>query len=391
MKRLLIISVLSLTTFLCLVAQKASAVPVSPVDTARAVNIYRVNKYILLPSSDLDSLGRYIDARLPDIRRVRVGGSASPEGPVWWNLKLGEYRAEALSKWLLGNTQLPSKLLETESLGEDWQWVVRALEGSSFPHRDRILQIIASEPDWESRKNLIRRIDGGRTWWKLVREVFPPIRNSRVLIIEHAPSPPPIEPIFATLELPADESSLLAPSTITTLAPAPTCALALKTNLIFAGALVANLGVEVQLHRHWSLDIPVYYSPYDITPTRKIRLLSSQPELRYWFKEAMRGLYVGAHATVSGFNVAVSDRARYQDPEHALWGVGVGLGWATHLDRKRHWGLELNIGAGMARYKYDEFRNVPNGSLVREGSGTWWGPTRAGITISYQWRWRTGR
>lgn len=147
----------------------------------------------------------------------------------------------------------------------------------------------------------------------------------------------------------------------------------------------------MQLHRHWSLDIPVYYSPYDITPTRKIRLLSSQPELRYWFKEAMRGLYVGAHATVSGFNVAVSDRARYQDPEHALWGVGVGLGWATHLDRKRHWGLELNIGAGMARYKYDEFRNVPNGSLVREGSGTWWGPTRAGITISYQWRWRTGR
>lgn len=361
-------------------------------DSARTISIYRVNKYRLLPASTLDSLALYIDTHLPSIRRVWVGGSASPEGPVWWNLQLGEYRADALSQWLLSHTQLPSSRLETESLGEDWQSVVVALEGSAFPHRDRILQIIATEPDWAQRKSLIRQIDGGHTWWQLVREVFPPIRNSRIHIQEYAPKLPLIVPPYVPAPAsPLPEVTIAAVVPEPMLHPTPTRALALKTNLIFAGALIANLGVEVQLHRHWSLDMPVYYSPYDITPTRKIRLLASQPEVRYWFNEAMRGLYVGAHATVSGFNVAINDHGRYQDPEHALWGVGLGLGWATHLDREHHWGLELNLGAGMARYRYDVFTNTPNGPLVRQGSDTWWGPTRAGLTISYQWRWRTER
>lgn len=399
MKRLLLLSALMLTALYSVSAQDESVSPASAADSARTVNIYRVNKYRLLPASALDSLARYIDTRLPYIRRVWVGGSASPEGPVWWNLKLGQYRADALSQWLLSHTQLPSTRLETESLGEDWQSVVIALEGSSFPHRDSILHIIATEPDWVRRKTLIRQIDGGQTWRRLVRELFPPIRNSRVRIQEYAPTLSSLVPSAVLCDVPVVVAPSLSIPVIPTvvappapvLPPVPSRSLALKTNLLFAGALVANLGVELQLLRHWSLDIPVYYSPYDITPRRKLRLLATQPELRYWFGEAMRGLYVGAHATVAGFNVAVNDHARYQDPEHALWGAGLGLGWATHLDRQRHWGLELNLGAGMARYKYDVFRNMENGPLVRQGSDTWWGPTRAGITVSYQWRWRAKR
>lgn len=393
---MLVLSAFMLTAFCNALAQNTKVSTESTADTARAVSIYRVNKYRLLPDSKIDSLAQIIDTRLDHIRRVWVGGSASPEGPVWWNLKLGQYRAEALSHWLLNYTKLPSTLLRTENLGEDWESVVTALKGSTFPHRDRILHIIDSEPDWAQRKRLIRRIDDGKTWWKLIREVFPPIRNSRVLILEYAPELPPILPPAALSDaLVVTTPSHIIPVAVETTKPTPspphTRSVALKTNLLFAGALVANLGVEVQLHRHWSIDLPVYYSPYDITPKRKLRLLATQPELRYWFSEAMRGLYIGVHATVAGFNVAVNDHARYQDPEHALWGTGLGLGWATHLDRKRHWGLELNLGAGMARYKYEKFRNFQNGPLVQEGSGTWWGPTRAGITISYQWRWRAKR
>lgn len=58
--------------------------------------------------------------------------------------------------------------------------------------------------------------------------------------------------------------------------------IAVKTNLLFDAVLVANLGVEISPWTHWSLDIPVWYSPYNISSTRNIRLLAVQPEIRWW-------------------------------------------------------------------------------------------------------------
>ncbi len=160
---------------------------------------------------------------------------------------------------------------------------------------------------------------------------------------------------------------------------------AVKTNLLFAAALCANLGFEAELWPKWSLDIPVWYSPYDITSTRKLRLLAAQPEIRWWPEKAGEGHFFGLHMHVVGFNVAINDHGRYQDPNHALWGMGLSYGYAMKLGKTKRWGLEFNVGAGFAEYDYDAYRNQENGQKFRSGSATYFGITRAGISLSYNW------
>ena len=60
---------------------------------------------------------------------------------------------------------------------------------------------------------------------------------------------------------------------------------------------------------------------------------------------------------MAGFNVAINDKARYQDPNHALWGMGLSYGYAFSWGKDNRWGIEFNIGVGFAEYDYDAYRN----------------------------------
>lgn len=361
--------------------------------------IYKVNKYGLKRNSRLDSIVYVINSILKTeasskLAYIWIGGSASPEGPLWWNKKLGEYRSSALANFLRRNTMLDNSLLRVENLEEDWYSVTRVLARIDFPHKEQILDIINNEKDREKRKIRIKAIDGGRTWSRLVREIFPPFRNARMVIvchaneIKHVELKPllPVAPVSQTIlsEIPAPHISM--PQIEFNLPPHPeTRFLAVKTNTLFLAALTANIGFEAELWRKWSVDIPVWYSPYDITPTRKLRLLAIQPEIRRWTGKAGQGHFFGLHTHIVGFNVAINDNGRFQDPNHALWGMGLSYGYAAHLDRKKRWGLEFTVGAGFAEYDYDVYHNWKNGPKFRSGSDWYYGITRAGVSVSYKW------
>lgn len=360
--------------------------------------VYRVNKYFLYDNPQLDSIARTIETVMADsslrFRYVYVGGSASPEGPVWWNQDLGHYRSTALYRYLLRRTALTPKDVRVENLAEDWGSTIRTLRNRkvaapAWLDRRRVLDIIATEPDWAKRKDKIRAIDNNKTWRWMVDNWFPPYRNARLVIVcdwqaEMVPAAP-LPLIEETLPIPDIGCTLVMPER-----QWPTKMIAVKTNLAFvAAALVANVGVEAELWPRWSIDLPVYYSPYNISTLRRVRLLGIQPEIRRWAKQAGAGWFAGVHGTVMGFNVSRPGHSRYQDPNHALWGLGLGGGWATHLDRKKHWAVEANIGFGFAKYIYDTYRNEADyhhEPLTERGhKKTWWGPTRLGLTIEYQW------
>lgn len=356
--------------------------------------IYKVNKYTLYPNAQTDSILSLVRWVQDDIRvrlaYVWIGGSASPEGPVRWNLQLGDYRSRALADYLLANTNLPSEQLRVDNLGEDWESVAYALQDNpDFPHRDDILHIIDSESDWVERKQQIRALDGNLTWTRLVREIFPPFRNSRMVIVcyEQPPLPDIVRYDVPDISLPADP---LNPIAIPDEQPGRRRVILLKSNLLaVASALVANLGFEIELAPHWSLDIPVYYSPYDLfKETRKVRLLATQPELRYWFKTVSEHHFVGLHTHVAGFNIAINDNGRYQDPNHALWGMGMSYGYALPFGKDNRWGAEFTLGLGFAEYKYDKYENIgirPGQLVYSSGSKHYWGVTRAAVTLSYKW------
>lgn len=166
-----------------------------------------------------------------------------------------------------------------------------------------------------------------------------------------------------------------------------------KANALWALAGTLNLGAEIQLDPSCSIDLPVWYSPYNMgSPRRKWRLLAMQPEVRWWWQgRAGEGHYAGAHLTVAGFNVAFKGTERYQDPNQPALGFGLGYGYSCRLDSKHRWWLDLNVGAGFICYRYDTFDNAANGRPVGHGKGTYWGVTRASVGIAYRWMWHHRR
>jgi hypothetical protein len=160
----------------------------------------------------------------------------------------------------------------------------------------------------------------------------------------------------------------------------------IKTNAIEVAALIANLGVEFRLSEHISLDVIGHYSPYDyFNRQRKIRILAIQPEVRYWWgKPLVRGHFIGLHAPVAGFNIQLNDHYRYQDPNHALWGVGISYGYAMPLGKSGRWGVEFTVGVGYLDIKYNTYEGVCNGKYLSTKRENYFGPTRLGIDFSYR-------
>jgi len=367
------------------------------VDTDLVPIIFKRDKTdLILPNAQLDSLAGLIERILADedvhLSHVWIGGSASPEGPEEHNVWLGKTRAKRLYDYLRAHTSLPDSLIHVDNLTEDWHTPLRLIRQMEFPHKDRVLEIWNRQTDSRKRKREIMAIDNGVTWNYLIDKAFRPARNARMTIVcvatdslvKYCPLPQPLQ-LTSEISPPAA-------------APAPSVPavpgyrgqfVAIKTNLAALGLLVANLGVEFSFGRGFSLDFPVYYSPYDITPDFRVRLLGTQPELRYWLRRDCPGdgHFFGLYGTVAGFNVSFPSTDRYQDPEHALWGVGLSYGYALNFGCQRHWGLEFNIGVGYMNYRFDTFENVSNGQLLRSEAADYWGISRVGISLTYRfWR-----
>lgn len=316
----------------------------------------------MFPNKQLDSIVEVLSRVQKDasvrIAYLWIGGSASPEGPSKWNHKLGEYRSQALAKYLSKETGFPKDLMRVENLWEDWYSFELALKnGAKIPNKEKVLDILGKEKDNERRKSQIIALDKGYTWHRIIRDIFPPFRNARMAIVCHERPeriPVNVERLSFDYSLPVREPVSSFPMNT---AENRRRVIAVKTNLLFVAALTANLGFEAELWPHWSIDLPVWYSPYDITSTRKLRLLAVQPEVRWWPGAVMNGHFIGLHTHVAGFNVAINDKARYQDPNHALWGMGLSYGYAFSWGKDNRWGIEFNIGVGFAEYDYDAYRN----------------------------------
>ncbi len=361
----------------------------------------------VIPTPQLDSIVSLIKSVNTDERvklaYVWVGGSASPDGDYKRNLQLAESRGLALRDYLAKHANLNSEEIRFDNLGEDWFTITALLyENETFKYRDPLLDIVESEPDPDRREMKMKRIDGGVPWSWFKTEILPDFRNARMVIVCSAEDIQlyPIEKVDPAKKREANPDTIpdieLKPielpeqpvDTVPEPEPEPvkTWFVAAKTNLLFLAGTIANIGAEIQFAEKWSVDLPLYYSPYNLSSTRKIRVLATQPEVRYWLGEdAGKGHFVGVHGHLAGFNVAINDHGRYQDPERPLWGFGLGYGYAVNFGARQNWGLEFNLGLGFANYEYDKFINAENGQKIDFGKDWYYGLTRAGITLTYKW------
>lgn len=171
----------------------------------------------------------------------------------------------------------------------------------------------------------------------------------------------------------------------------PAASFYLKTNLLYDLATVANLGLEIGFKDHYSIDLPVNFSPWTTHPKYRLRVFSVQPEFRYWFGQEHKGHYLGVHGIVGLYNVSFGDSHRYQthmiDDKLFFPALGVGLsyGYSLWLDKKRehpNWFMEFNIGVGYVYERYDSYYNLENGAMFSSGDEHhYFGPTKLEIAI----------
>lgn len=157
--------------------------------------------------------------------------------------------------------------------------------------------------------------------------------------------------------------------------------IALKTNVPFLAVALQNLSLEVQLHKHISLDFPVMWSIGDIEREHGLRTIALQPEGRWWLKSVGEGHFFGLHAHAAWFNLKWEED-RYQTGARPLVGAGISYGYKLPLSA--HWGAEFNIGAGYADMKYNTYYNIENGAQLDTRIRHYWGITRVGLSLVYR-------
>lgn len=350
---------------------------------------------------DLDSMAiakslRDLDLLAKDttsiIKGVQFYSSVSPEGSTDINARLSKIRIATTESIVRERLHLGDdiKISYKEQYTPWHQCIIPAVEADkSVPHREELLEVLYTMPKQSgpnTRYANILRADSNKLWRVLEERYFNHVRRGGAVITvdRHV-----YDNLLAVAD-PFGEGVLEVPTSYISAEHKeevkPTSAISLKTNAAGVAVLIANLGVEFKLAQHWSLEVMGAYSPYNlIVKDRKIRLFGIRSELRYWWGEPMkRGHFLGLHGLTTAFNVQLTDKARYQDPNSAAWGVGLAYGYALPLGKKENWGVEFTLGLGFARIKYDKYDGALNGQFIERKRVNYFGPTRLGVNFSYR-------
>ena len=121
------------------------------------------------------------------IDKIEVAGYASPEGPPGFNNWLGYHRAKALINYIIEHRPEYNLTMDNFRIvngDENWEGLKWALQSYDLEHKDKVLQIINDESiSTEQKKNRIKWIDHGKTWKKILYEIFPRLRCARYLAV----------------------------------------------------------------------------------------------------------------------------------------------------------------------------------------------------------------
>lgn len=163
----------------------------------------------------------------------------------------------------------------------------------------------------------------------------------------------------------------------------------IKTNAIGWGMAVANIAAEIDLAKHCSFTLPVYYSAWDYFKTTiKFRTFAVQPEFRYWLSEDNDGFFAGAHFGMAYYNLALDGDYRYQDHNRETPAIGGGLsvGYRLPISKDNRWRVEFSLGAGAYSIYYDMFYNTPDakdGLMIKSIKSIYWGIDQVSVSFSY--------
>lgn len=344
-----------------------------------------------------------------NIVEVSFCGAASPEGSDQFNRRLARGRLEALEKLVRREVDIPDSLITRNDSYIPWDYLKSQIEDSGLIHKDEVIAILEEESrlvDYhypnlhiDNRIVKLKLLDGGNVWQQMNRLFFERMRNACAVFVTYKKELPPIqEPVIVSdtvvVEPPVEVVEFVPDTTAIVEMTVPEIEewsrkLHLKTNAIGLGMAIANVAAEIDLAKHWSFTLPVYYSAWDyFKSTIKFRTFAVQPEFRYWLSEENDGFFGGAHFGLAYYNFAFDGDYRYQDHnrETPAIGGGVSIGYRMPISKNNRWRVEFSLGAGVYSNHYDKFHNTPrtkDGLMIESIKKTYWGIDQAAVSFSY--------
>lgn len=152
--------------------------------------------------------------------------------------------------------------------------------------------------------------------------------------------------------------------------------IAVKTNAIDWATLSPNVGFEVRLSQHFTLDFEASFN-YFITNNLKPNYLRVQPELRYWFSRPMVSHFVG----ITGYYSLYNFQYKRNHYDGDAWAAGVTYGYVYPLSR--HWNMEATIGVGVVKLRTMKYVQGENRSDSPNYSPLKFAPVKLGLAFSY--------
>ncbi len=111
------------------------------------------------------------------VETVYLKGYASPEDTYAFNTRLSANRVRSIRAYLQETFGLDTAEFVTATEPEDWDSLRRWVVVSDLPARDEVLAVVDTVPDPDARDAVIWKIDGGKTYLKLLHEVYPQLRR----------------------------------------------------------------------------------------------------------------------------------------------------------------------------------------------------------------------
>lgn len=369
-----------------------------------------------------DELVPWLKSQDMELRQVYVKGASSPEGPYQNNVRLSRERTARLIDFLneeLGS-KMTSKPVDAKSVTEDYGLLIKMMRQSNDPDYERVSQVWQScNGDEACCKKKLMGLDKGKVWQQMKQKYFPALRQARVILwfARKRPKRPELEKVpqgILAMQPPVTQGvEVKMPEPVTPEEPVKYTRrhlIAARTNLFHDLLYVPQFGfapgINIQLEYYPLKGHYTYNAGFTFTNHRRwsdykfFQIRDFQLELRRYFRGGgvHKGLYLGAYGEFMKFGIGFS---RTKGWEGEGGGGGLSIGYTTALNKKGNLRLELSASFGVFIARHDPY--VYGNPITGEEDGlyyydyhgntsefnernhqfNWFGPTNAGIHITY--------
>lgn len=342
----------------------------------------------------------------PELRKVEVCGTASPEGSYVFNDWLSRRRAKAILDYLGRQISIPDSIVSVHNVARNWVALRVAVDSDSLtPDRRDVLTLLDLRADSDSISSMqsdrllrsLETLDGGRPYRFMYRTLFPQLREATLLLTFSASvgrlaiDIPGIDTHPTSVDF--DSVMIKVPDKTTTSPHGVTWAL--RTNLLFDALAAPTIGAELYLGHNFSVQGQWTYAWWSHRSKNFFwRIYGGDFGLRWWFGRQSRqrplsGHHVGIYTQAVIWDFELGGRGYMGGvPGRAIWdraNIGAGVEYGYSMPVSDRWNIDFCIGIGYLGGTCREY--LPEcGYYVWQSTRNlnYIGPTKAEISLVYR-------